>query len=108
MKANFKKKIPIAMTQEDLENIVKSEKAKTYDAAENLVASQLIAVVLVTLEINYGWKKDRLNKFISALNATAELACKTNIFGNEVDTDDLIQHLIDKYGIDCRYQAKGM
>ena len=108
MKANFKKKIPIAMTQEDLENIVKSEKATTYDAAENLVASQLIAVVLVTLEINYGWKKDRLNKFISALNATAELACKTNIFGNEVDTDDLIQHLIDKYGIDCRYQAKGM
>ena len=108
MKSNFKKKVPITMTKEDLENIVKSEKAKTYDAAENLVASQLIAVVLVTLEINYGWKKDRLNKFISALNATAELACKTNIFGNEVDTDDLIQHLIDKYGIDCPYQAKGM
>ena len=108
MKSNFKKKIPITMTKEDIENIVKAEKAKTYDAAENLVASQLIAVVLVTLEINYGWKKDRLNKFISALNATAELACKTNIFGNEVDTDDLIQHLIDKYGIDCRYQARGM
>ena len=96
------------MTKEDIENIVKAEKAKTYDAAENLVVSQLIAVVLVTLEINYGWKGERLNKFISALNATAELACKTNIFGNEVDTDDLIQHLIDKYGIDCRYQAKGM
>ena len=108
MKANFKNKVPITMTKEDIENIVKAEKAKTYDAAENLVASQLIAVVLVTLEINYGWKKNRLNKFISALNATAELACKTNIFGNEVDTDDLIQHLIDKYGIDCRYQAKGM
>ena len=108
MKANFKKKVPITMTKEDIENIVKAEKAKTYDAAENLVASQLIAVVLVTLEINYGWKKDRLNKYISNLNATAELACKTNIFGNEVDTDDLIQHLIDKYGIDCRYQAKGM
>ena len=108
MKANFKNKVPITMTKEDFENIVKAEKAKTYDAAENLVASQLIAVVLVTLEINYGWKKDRLNKFISALNATAELACKTNIFGNEVDTDDLIQHLIDKYGIDCRAQVKGM
>ena len=96
------------MTKEDIENIVKAEKEKLYDDVENLVASQLIAVVLVTLEINYGWKKDRLNKFISALNATAELACKTNIFENEVDTDDLIQHLIDKYGIDCRYQAKGM
>ena len=108
MKANFKNKVPITMTKEDFEKIVKAEKEKLYDDVENLVASQLIAVVLVTLEINYGWKKDRLNKFISALNATAELACKTNIFGNEVDTDDLIQHLIDKYGIDCRAQVKGM
>lgn len=108
MKANFKKKVPITMTKEDFENIVKAEKEKLYDDVENMVASQLIAVVLVTLEINYGWKKDRLNKFIDNLNATAALACKTNIFGNDVDTDDFIQHLIDKYGIDCRYQAKGM
>lgn len=108
MKANFKKKVPITMTKEDIEKIVKAEKEKLYDDVENLVASQLIAVILCTLEINYGWKKKRLDKFISALNATAELACKTNIFGNEVDTDDLIQHLIDKYGIDCRAQVKGM
>ena len=98
MKANYKRKNKLSQ----------AEISKIYDDVELNVASQLIAVVLVTLEINYGWKKDRLNKFISALNATAELACKTNIFGNEVDTDDLIQHLIDKYGIDCRYQAKGM
>ena len=98
MKANYKRKNKLSQ----------AEISKIYDDVELNVASQLIAVVLVTLEINYGWKGERLNKFISALNATAELACKTNIFGNEVDTDDLIQHLIDKYGIDCRYQAKGM
>ena len=98
MKANYKRKNKLSQ----------AEISKIYDDVELDVASQLIAVVLVTLEINYGWKKDRLNKFISALNATAELACKTNIFGNEVDTDDLIQHLVDKYGIDCRYLAKGM
>ena len=49
MKANFKKKIPITMTKEDFEKIVKAEKEKLYDDVENLVASQLIAVVLVTL-----------------------------------------------------------
>ena len=98
MKANYKRKNKLSQ----------AEISKIYDDVELDVASQTIAVVLVTLEINYGWKGERLNKFISNLNATAELACKTNIFGNEVDTDDLIQHLIDKYGIDCRYQAKGM
>ena len=98
MKANYKRKNKLSQ----------AEISKIYDDVELNVASQLIAVVLVTLEINYGWKKDRLTKFISNLNATAELACKTNIFGNEVDTNDLIQHLIDKYGINCRIQAEGM
>lgn len=98
MKANYKRKNKLSQ----------AEISKIYDDVELDVASQMIAVVLVTLEINYGWKGERLNKFISNLNATAELACKTNIFGNEVDTDDLIQHLIDKYGIDCRAQVKGM
>lgn len=98
MKANYKRKNKLSQ----------AEISKIYDDVELNVASQLIAVVLVTLEINYGWKGERLNKFISNLNATAELACKTNIFGNEVDTNDLIQHLIDKYGINCRIQAEGM
>ena len=98
MKANYKRKNKLSQ----------AEISKIYDDVELNVASQLIAVVLVTLEINYGWKGERLNKFISNLNATAELACKTNIFGNEVDTNDLIQHLIDKYGINCRIQVEGM
>ena len=79
-----------------------------YDKVEMHVASQIIALVMCTLEINYGWKGIRLKRFVSDLNATARLACKTNILGNEVDTDDLIQHLIDKYGIDCRAEVKGM
>ena len=98
MKANYKRKNKLSQ----------AEISKIYDDVELNVASQLIAVVLVTLEINYGWKGERLNKFISNLNATAELACKTNIFGNEVDTNDLIQHLIDKHGINCRIQVEGM
>ena len=98
MKANYKRKNKLSQ----------AEISKIYDDVELNVASQLIAVVLVTLEINYGWKGERLNKFISNLNATAELACKTNIFGNEVDTNDLIDHLIEKYGINCRIQAEGM
>ena len=98
MKANYKRKNKLSQ----------AEISKIYDDVELDVASQTIAVVLVTLEINYGWKKDRLTKFISALNATAELAAKTNLFGKEVDTNDLIDHLIEKYGINCRTQAEGM
>ena len=89
MKANYKRKNKLSQ----------AEISKIYDDVELDVASQTIAVVLVTLEINYGWKKDRLTKFISALNATAELAAKTNLFGKEVDTNDLIDQLIEKYGI---------
>ena len=98
MKANYKRKNKLSQ----------AEISKIYDDVELDVASQMIVVVLVTLEINYGWKKDRLTKFISALNATAELAAKTNLFGKEVDTNDLIDHLIEKYGINCRIQAEGM
>ena len=98
MKANYKRKNKLSQ----------AEISKIYDDVELDVASQTIAVVLVTLEINYGWKKDRLTKFINALNATAELAAKTNLFGKEVDTNDLIDHLIEKYGINCRIQAEGM
>ena len=98
MKANYKRKAKLSQ----------AEISKIYDDVELDVASQTIAVVLVTLEINYGWKGIRLKRFVSDLNATARLACKTNILGNEVDTDDLIQHLIDKYGIDCRAEVKGM
>ena len=98
MKANYKRKNKLSQ----------AEISKIYDDVELDVASQTIAVVLVTLEINYGWKKDRLTKFISALNATAELAAKTNLFGKEVDTNDLIDHLIEKHGINCRIQAEGM
>ena len=98
MKANYKRKNKLSQ----------AEISKIYDDVELDVASQMIAVVLVTLEINYGWKKDRLTKFINALNATAELAAKTNLFGKEVDTNDLIDHLIEKYGINCRIQAEGM
>ena len=98
MKANYKRKNKLSQ----------AEISKIYDDVELDVASQMIVVVLVTLEINYGWKKDRLTKFINALNATAELAAKTNLFGKEVDTNDLIDHLIEKYGINCRIQAEGM
>ena len=108
MKANFKKKAPITVTQEEYEEAVKAEVRRLYDQIGFDIAAQLFSVVLFSLETNYGWKRERLKAFVDKLHSTAELACNTDVFGNKIDTEIIIQHLIDKYGIDCREEVKGM
>ena len=84
------------------------ELTRLYDKVGFDVAAQLLSVVLYSLEINYGWKRDRLRAFVNNLHSTAELACGTDIFGKSIDTEQLISHINDRYGIDLRAEVKGL
>lgn len=108
MKANYKKKAPITVTQETYEEAVKAEVRRLYDQIGFDIAAQLFSVVLFSLETNYGWKRDRLKNFVDNLHSTADLACGTDIFGKSIDTEQLISHIKDRYGIDLRAEVKKM
>lgn len=108
MKANYKKKIPITTTAEELETVVKDEINRLYDKIEYDIAAQFLSAILATLEIKYGWKQSRLRGFVDNLHATSELICGADIFGHKIDTGQLINHLSEKYGIDCRDEVRKM
>ena len=108
MKANFKNKVPITTNKETIEKAMKAELDRLYDKVGFDVAAQLLSVVLYSLEINYGWKRERLKAFVNNLHSTAELACGTDIFGKTIDTEQLISHIRDRYGIDLRVEVKGL
>lgn len=108
MKANFKNKAPITTNKETVEKAMKAELDRLYDKVGFDVAAQLLSVVLFNLEINYGWKRDRLRAFMNNLHSTADLACGTDIFGKSIDTEQLISHIRDRYGIDLRAEVKGL
>ena len=106
MRANFKNKAPITTNKETIEKAMKAELDRLYDKVGFDVAAQLLSVVLYSLEINYGWKRDRLRSFVNNLHSTAELACGTDIFGKSIDTEQLISHIKNRYGIDLRSEVK--
>ena len=108
MKANFKKKAPIITNEETIEKAMNAELDRLYDKVSFDVAAQLLSVVLYSLEINYGWKRERLKAFVNNLHSTAELACGTDIFGKSIDTEQLIAHIKNRYGIDLRAEVKGL
>lgn len=104
MKANYKKKAPITITQEAYEEAVKAEVRRLYDRIGFDIAAQLFSVVLFSLETNYGWKRERLKAFVDNLHSTAEL----DIFGKSISTEQLIEHIKDRYGIDLRDEVRRM
>ena len=101
-------KVPITTNKETIEKAMKAELDRLYDKVGFDVAAQLLSVVLYSLEINYGWKRERLNAFVNNLHSTAELACGTDKFGKSIDTEQLIFHIKDRYGIDLRAEVKGL
>lgn len=108
MTSNYKPKRSMVVTEESFNNAVKAEVCKLYDNINADISAQILAVVLVNLEVNYGWKHDRLCKFVNNLHATAELACNTDVFGKTINTEQLIEHIKDKYGIDLRQEVSTM
>lgn len=108
MNCNYKGKKRIVVSQEDFDTAIRQEVQKRYNRIDADISAQILAVVLVTLELNYGWKQVRLRRFVDNLHATATLADDTDIFGKKTDTKQFLEHLGAKYGIDLRHEVSKM
>ena len=102
MKARYKDKYFV--TVEDIEREVKREcDAKidaVYEEVKQDVASQIMAVCCMELNKEFGFGKDRLNKFYRGVNSLFKLMATDGIFGKEFTPINCIDLLRDKYGID--------
>lgn len=104
MKSNYKKKVPIVTTPEQLENIVreaiKEKQDELYKKVATDIAAQLFALVLSTLEVHCGWKRKRLRAFVEAFQSMAVLTIGGNVAGHEIDARKIMEHCKDVHGID--------
>lgn len=67
-----------------------------YKKATNVAARHVLSYCLRALEVKYGYRKDRLEKFIAAVSNVV----KDSVDGNDMSSTETIQHMKEKYGID--------
>ena len=91
-------------TVQDIKKAVKAEcDAKidaVYEEVKKDVASQIMAVCCMELNKEFGFGKDRLNKFYRGVNDLFKLMATDGILGKEFTPINCIEVLRDKYGID--------
>lgn len=103
MRANYK----VNLNPSEVRKMVNEEYNKklkdTYlEVAEDVVA-QLMAVVLYTLNSNYGFGKKRLKAFKNNLESYFEIFSTGGFFGNGFSTENCIEFMKDKYDIDLAH-----
>ena len=99
MKARLKQPEKILMSREEITEIVNSEFQKKYynlyaEAVQD-ISIQVLAGVLVTLDLWYGWKKDRLKKFVQTIHSQED-----DMVDHNFSNIDNINRIKDLYGID--------
>ena len=89
----------IPMSYDGIKEVVEQEFAKRqyelYSDAVQDITAQVMANVLKTLEVWYGWKEQRIRKFINAMHGYEEDMLK---FG--ITSTDNYNHFKDDYNID--------
>ncbi len=102
MKSRYKPKM--FYTPQDIDKYIReeweSQVDKVYADAKRDVAAQLMAVCLTELNKEFGFGKDRLNKFYSGVNDYFRLMSTGGVMGKEFSTLNCINYMIEQYGID--------
>ena len=102
MRSHYKDKY--FTTVQDIKKAVKAEcDAKidaVYEEVKQDVAAQIMAVCCVELNKEFGFGKDRLNKFYRGVNDLLKLMSTDGIFGKPFTPVNCIELLRDKYSID--------
>lgn len=77
-----------------------------FETVKRDVVAQLMATCLVELSNEFGFGKDRLNRFKSGVEALFIAMQEGGIFGQDFNTQNCIDLMRDKYGIDveCKNQ----
>lgn len=86
-----------------LKTYIAEEKEKIYNSVSVDVMAQTLAIVLSTLELNYGWRKKRLTKLMCNIMAYAEMASNDNFNMNAID---LVRNIKKNYGIDTLEKSR--
>lgn len=105
MKANYK-----PLTRSEAKKIAREEVNSAYQelfaecAAD--VMQQVISNVLLCLERDYGWKKQRLDSFVHNLQSWCDIMQKSTEITKAWSTTDNIEYFKKKYLIDLREEFK--
>ena len=103
MKANYYSK---PMSKTEAHRIAKQEVSAMYeqvfsDCAED-VMQQTLANVLLSLERDYGWRKQRLSEFVANVKSWCDIMQTDTELTKAWSTTDNIRYFKEKYGIDLR------
>lgn len=107
MKANYYSK---PMSKTEAHRIAKQEVNAMYnevfaDCAAD-VMQQTLATVMLCLERDYGWKKQRLDGFVHNLQSWCDIMQKSTEITKAWSTTDNIEYFKKKYLIDLREEFK--
>lgn len=101
MKANWKQKV--LPTVKSVESEVKKEWKKHeneyFEACRNDITAQVLAIAAYTLEREFNFGAKRQQQFEKAVKSTLEIMLKGIFDGRTFNTDDVIKHLNDKFGV---------
>lgn len=84
---------------------VEKEYKQIFNLAVDEITYQIYAVMLTTLDKSYGFRKNRLRKFIKEVEAMSKLMVDNPMRG-EFDAYKCVDYLQDRFGIDLRKEVK--
>lgn len=84
---------------------VEKEYKQIFNLAVDEITYQIYAIVLTTLDKSYGFRKNRLRKFIKEVEAMSKLMVDNPMRG-EFDAYKCMDYLQDRFGINLREEVK--
>ena len=109
MKANYSSnshsgRNRIVVSEDDIENILDAEWQKrvdkVYETALRDVSAQVLAVFYTCLSKRYGFGKKRMLSLKRDVESTFTLMNTDNILGKDFTTQDCLDYMKEKFGID--------
>lgn len=102
MKSNFKKKM--FFTDSEMQDYINKEWDKRseqiFESCKRDIVAQLMAVCCMELNKEFGFGKVKLNRFKNGVEDFLRLINTNGIYGKKLSTQDCIDLMSEKYGID--------
>ena len=89
----------------EVDKAVEQRYKQIFDTAVDEITYQIYAVMLTTLDKTYGFRKNRLRKFIKEVEAMSRLMVDNPMRG-EFDAYKCVDYLQDRFGINLREEVK--
>lgn len=102
MKARTHILVTEKQVQKSVDDMIDDIRYEVYAEAVQDITAQTLATVMVTLEQWYGWKEERLKKFVEHIHDTEDLMVKPSPLHHRFTHLDNLKHIKEKYNIDLR------